>query len=52
MRVAFPHATRTIIDTAMTDLYEPYERLIPIEVLGKRFEVPENNILLLSLIHI
>jgi hypothetical protein len=31
------------------DLYEPYHRLIPIEVLGKRFEVPENNILLRQL---
>lgn len=27
----------------MSDLYEPYEKLIPIEVLGKRLEVPENN---------
>ena len=33
----------------MDDLYEPYEKLIPIEVLGKRFEVPENNILLRQL---
>jgi hypothetical protein len=33
----------------MSDLYEPYERLIPIEVLGKRLEVPENNILLRQL---
>ena len=33
----------------MADLYEPYEKLIPIEVLGKRFEVPENNILLRQL---
>lgn len=33
----------------MSDLYEPYEKLIPIEVLGKRFEVPENNILLRQL---
>lgn len=30
----------------MSDLYEPYDRLIPIVVLGKRFEVPENNLLL------
>ncbi len=33
----------------MSDLYEPYDQLIPIEVLGKRFEVPENNILLRQL---
>ena len=33
----------------MADLYEPFEKLIPIEVLGKRFEVPENNILLRQL---
>lgn len=33
----------------MAELYEPYENLIPIEVLGKRFEVPENNILLRQL---
>lgn len=28
------------------DLYEPYKKLIEIEVLGKRVEVPENNKLL------
>ena len=28
------------------DLFEPYERLITIEVLGRRVEVPENNRLL------
>ena len=33
----------------MSDLYEPYEKLIPIEVLGRRFEVPENNLLLRQL---
>lgn len=32
-----------------SDLFEPYEKLIPIEVLGKRFEVPENNTLLRQL---
>jgi hypothetical protein len=31
------------------DLYEPFEKLISIEVLGKRLEVPENNILLRQL---
>ena len=30
-------------------LYEPWDKLIPIEVLGKRFEVPENNNLLRQL---
>ncbi len=33
----------------MTDLYEPYARLVPIVVLGKLFEVPENNLLLRQL---
>ncbi|MBX7185964.1 MAG: hypothetical protein K1Y01_12545 [Vicinamibacteria bacterium] len=40
---------RPAIIEGMADLYEPYEKLIPIEVLGKRFEVPENNILLRQL---
>lgn len=31
------------------DLYEPYEKLIAIEVLGKTLRVPENNILLRQL---
>ena len=30
----------------MSDLYEPYEKLIRVVVLGKVFEVPENNLLL------
>jgi hypothetical protein len=29
-----------------SDLFEPYERLITIEILGRRVEVPENNRLL------
>jgi len=33
----------------VSDLYEPYDKLIPIEVLGRRFEVPENNLLLRQL---
>ena len=33
----------------MVDLYEPWEKLIPIEVMGKRFEVPEGNIVLRQL---
>ena len=28
------------------DLYEPYEKLVRIVVLGRVFEVPENNLLL------
>lgn len=27
-------------------LYEPFERLVDIEIEGKRFQVPENNLLL------
>ncbi len=30
----------------MSDLFEPYEKLVPICILGKLFEVPENNLLL------
>jgi hypothetical protein len=30
----------------MTDFYEPYTRLIRIVILGRVFEVPENNLLL------
>jgi len=33
----------------MSELYEPYDKLISIEVLGRRFEVPENNLLLRQL---
>lgn len=33
----------------MTDFYEPYEKLIPIVVLGRELEVPENNLLLRQL---
>ena len=36
----------------MSDLYEPYDKLIPIEVLGRRFEVPENNLLLRQLSYV
>jgi hypothetical protein len=36
----------------MTDLYEPYARLIRIVVLGKVFEVPENNLLLRQLAYV
>jgi hypothetical protein len=27
-------------------LYEPFEKLVEIEINGKRFQVPENNVLL------
>ena len=30
----------------MSDVYEPYERLIRIVILGRVFAVPENNLLL------
>ncbi len=30
----------------MSDFYEPYEKLIQIVILGKVFEVPEDNLLL------
>jgi hypothetical protein len=33
----------------VSDLYEPYERLIEIRVLGRVFHVPENNLLLRQL---
>ena len=28
------------------DIFQPYERLIPIEIMGQMYEVPENNTLL------
>jgi NADH dehydrogenase/NADH:ubiquinone oxidoreductase subunit G len=28
------------------DLFEPFEKLVKIEILGKEYEVPENNTLL------
>ncbi len=34
------------VESDLSDLLDPYERLIPIEVLGKRVEVPEKNRLL------
>ena len=30
----------------MSDLYEPYEKLVRIVILGRVFDVPENNLLL------
>jgi hypothetical protein len=33
----------------MSDLYEPYDRLIRLVVLGKSLEVPENNLMLRQL---
>jgi hypothetical protein len=30
----------------LTDFYEPYSKLIRLVILGKAFEVPENNLLL------
>ncbi len=34
---------------SMTDIYEPFEKLIPIVVLGRILHVPENNTLLRQL---
>ena len=36
----------------MSDFYEPWEKLIRLVILGKVFEVPENNILLRQLQYI
>src|SRR5215813_3382710 len=36
----------------MDDLFEPYERLIPIVVAEKEFQVPENNLLLRQLSYV
>ena len=33
----------------MSDIYEPFERLIAIELLGRQIEVPANNTLLRQL---
>jgi len=30
----------------MTDVYEPYDKLVKLVILGKLFEVPDNNLLL------
>ena len=30
----------------MTDLYEPFEKLIKMVILGRVFQVPENNVML------
>ncbi len=30
----------------VNEIFHPYERLVEIEILGKRYEVPENNSLL------
>ena len=36
----------TDLEPLGSDLLDPYEKLIPIEILGQRIEVPENNRLL------
>ena len=36
----------------MADLYEPYSRLIRLLVLGRVFEVPENNLILRQLAYV
>ncbi len=32
--------------TAPATLFRPFSRLVKIEILGKQFEIPENNVLL------
>ncbi|MCS7079515.1 MAG: hypothetical protein NZ585_05630 [Chloracidobacterium sp.] len=39
-------STPTMFATPPAELFEPYERLIPIEVLGRVVHVPENNVVL------
>ncbi len=41
-----PPADAEIPTRANSDLLDPYERLIPIEILGRKVEVPEKNRLL------
>jgi hypothetical protein len=36
----------------MSDLYEPYQKLVRIVVLGKAFDVPENNLLLRQMAYV
>lgn len=36
----------TELEPLGSDLLDPYEKLVTIEILGQRFEVPENNRLL------
>jgi hypothetical protein len=33
----------------MSDFYEPFDKLVSLVVLGRRFDVPENNLLLRQL---
>ena len=35
-----------LVDNDLSDLLDPYERLVGIEIMGKRVEVPEKNRLL------
>ncbi|MEZ5424246.1 MAG: 2Fe-2S iron-sulfur cluster-binding protein [Pyrinomonadaceae bacterium] len=35
-----------MIETSNPDIFAPYERLVEIKILGRVFEVPENNTLL------
>jgi hypothetical protein len=37
------------VEVALSDVYEPWERLVRIVVLGRVFEVPEKNVLLRQL---
>jgi hypothetical protein len=41
-----PTATPEALPVSDSDLFDPYDRLVSIEVLGRRVEVPEKNRLL------
>jgi hypothetical protein len=41
-----PQLTDVVGTSGTTQVFRPYERLIPIKVLGKIFEVPEKNTIL------
>ncbi len=36
----------------MSDLYEPYDKLVRLSILGRPFDVPDNNLLLRQLQYI
>jgi hypothetical protein len=38
--------TRSLAKVSDSDLFDPYDRLVPIDVLGRTVEVPEQNTLL------
>jgi hypothetical protein len=46
MRPGKRSASRTERSALMSDFYEPFQKLVRIVVLGRTFDVPENNLLL------